>query len=168
MAIGESKLVSTENARTPIIRDAPVTSTWVEIINDGGILNVDAVPITNPTTQITDPYKHILEVDAKATTVLFRHKYGNCQISRGGGFKLFGRTSDDVWSVIRTSIGNLTFAMGGSTSDVFDGLFFYYTNSIAALSITGYVQLLVGVESAPELTVAEGFDPVISMEAKVI
>ena len=86
---------STSKSDAPAMLPASVTSDWVQVINPGGMIVVDAAAINNPSTQILDPLKQVLDfrfAKAPGTLVCASMGYTGTQSGTAPQVAAFGRT----------------------------------------------------------------------------
>lgn len=151
MALGTSLVPNAVSPRGEIVRPASILSTWITVIDPGGMTTLDAATITNPTTQITASTRHIFSVENQGTTLILRMKYdAGSTVATSPVVKVFGRTRTDAWQLLKTKALALNATITGApTTDVTDTTWNYTTPDLSAQAwdCAGCMELIVGIET---------------------
>lgn len=152
MALGDTIQTNVSPEGTcEAVAPVSVTNVWQTIIDAGGPAVQDAATITNPTTEITETTTHIFQRKAKGTNMLLRLGYDDALTTiTNPVVKVFGRTGNDVWQLLKTRGGALTGTLTTAATDVTDGTLLYTTPDWddTTWDCLGCDEILVGVETA--------------------
>jgi len=151
MALGTAvKAVGNPMVNLAAVAPVSMVSSWLTIIDAGGMTVQDNAAITNPTTQITSSTRHILQRKGVGTNLLLRMRYDAGLTAIGNPtVRVFGRTGTQDWELLSTKSAALTASLTTAATDASNGTLKATTPDFSAIcwDCLGCDEVIVGIET---------------------